>query len=134
MDFVLDDLDPDLDLVGDFSSDLDLETEEFEKDFLGGDGSLAPFLLLSWEESELESLLQGLGLGLRFPFFLLSLASLFPFSLSLPRNFARGDPSEGPWDGFSDFVLSVLVFLDRSGAGEVLQLLRFLLGDRNWEW
>jgi hypothetical protein len=41
--------------VGDFSSDLDLETEEFEKDFLGGDGSLAPFLLLSWEESELES-------------------------------------------------------------------------------
>jgi hypothetical protein len=96
MDFVLDDLDLDLDLVGDFSSDLDLETE----DFIGGDGSLAPFLLLSWEESELESLLEGLGLGLRFPFFLPSLASLFPFSLSLSQNFARGDPSEGPWDGF----------------------------------
>jgi hypothetical protein len=59
MDFVLDDLDLDLDLVGDFSSDLDLETEEFEKDFLGGDGSLAPFSLLSWQESELESLLEG---------------------------------------------------------------------------
>jgi hypothetical protein len=101
MDFVLDDLD--LDLVGDFSSDLDLEAEEFEKDFLGGDGSLAPFSLLSWEELE-------------------------------PRNFARGDPSEGPWDGFLDFILSVLVFLDRSGAGEVLPLLRLLLGDRNWEW
>ncbi len=81
MDFVLDDLDLDLDLVGDFSSDLDLEAEEFEKDFLGGVGSLASFSLLSWEESELGSLLEGLGLGLRFPFFPPSLASLLPFSL-----------------------------------------------------
>ena len=100
MDFVLDDPDLDLDFVGDFSSHLDLAAEEFEEGFLGGVGSLASFSLLSWEESELESLLEGLGLGLRFPFFLPSLASLLPFSVSLPRNFAMGDPSEEPWDGF----------------------------------
>ena len=62
MDFVLDDLDLDLDLVGDFSSDLDLEAEEFEKDFLGEVGSLASFSLLSWEESEFGSLFEGLHL------------------------------------------------------------------------
>ncbi len=113
MAFVLDDLDLDLDFVGDFSSDLDLAAEEFEEGFLGGVGSLASLSLLSWEESELESLLEGLGLGLRFPFFLPSLASLLPSSISLPRNFAIGDPSEELWDGFLDFILSVLVFLDR---------------------
>jgi hypothetical protein len=86
MDFVLDDLD--LDLVGDFPSDLDRDPGDVDKDFQGGIGSLDPFSLLLQEEPELESLLEGLGLGLRFPFFLPSLDSLFPLSLPLSSHLA----------------------------------------------
>jgi hypothetical protein len=121
MDLVLDDLDPDL--AGDFPSDLDLETGEFEKDFL-------LFSLPSLEGLELESLPEGLGLGLRFPLFP-PLSFLFPFSLPLSRDFAMGDPSEGPWEGFLDFILSVLGLSARTWEDEAL---RWVLGERFWEW
>jgi hypothetical protein len=77
---------------------------------------------LHCEPELLESLLEGLELGLRFPFFLPSLGSLFSFSPPSSRNFATGDPSRGPLGGFTDCILSVLwAFLGRS-LGKTLRL------------
>jgi hypothetical protein len=90
--------DPDLDLDGDFPSDLERDLGDFDEGALGGVGSLSSSLSLLFESLESESLPEGLGLGLGscLPFPPL----LFPLAFLERKNFARGDPSGESWVGF----------------------------------
>ena len=83
--FVLDD--PDLDLEGDFPSDLERELGVFDVGAFWSVGSLSLSSFLLLEDPELESLLEGLGLGLGscLPFPPL----LFPLAF-LERKFCQG--------------------------------------------
>jgi hypothetical protein len=125
-DFVLDDLDLDvdfdLDLAEDFPSDLKRAWGDFDACAFGDLFLLELLSLLSWGELWLESLLcKGVGLGSCLPFLSL-LPSLFPFFLLCSSIFSRGDLSGEPGGGFADFGLSVFECLMGWSLGDGLQL------------